>query len=356
MNEERRKSWLPLGMVPGATPSAPADAVGVEEAWERFRAEAAAVDPRDVTTFTHNTAVVLHNVRTGVAAVLAERAWFEAQQADGLRVDFERVAAAEGAAEALEFAAARAAAPARVPGTLRVKIKRSRVILDVLRASADLLVKGGVLSAADVPAAVENGPRGVARACVRYAALFRANRQQIRGATTVSSALVKEAATLGSELLREVKPRGVAKASARTEAERAASADRDRMAVVTTRRYDYVERVAVWRWGRDCEAFVPRMLTRDTSRSEADDEDVTDDADEDTTDTAVEETADEKDTTDTTAADDDADEGEDSEVTEEPVVVAEKPAAKKTAAPTKKPAAKGAPTEKPAAKRKARAR
>ena len=334
MNNEHRKSWLPPGMVPGVTPSAPADAVGVEESWERFRKEAAAVDPRDVSTFTHNTAVVLHNVRAGVAAVLAERPWFEAQREEGLRVDFERVASAEGAAEALEFTAARAAAPAREPGTLPVKIKRARVVLDIFRSSADLLVKAGILAVTDVPSAVENGPRGVARACVRYAALFRENHEKIRGATTVRSALVKEAAALGTELLRAVKPRGVAKGSARTEAERAAAADRDRMAVVVTRRYDYVERVAAWRWGRNCEAIVPRMLTRDTSRGDAvEGEDVDDEEAIEETD---EEVATDEDATDEPEARDDDDDG-DPEVVDEPVAPAKKTAAKKTAAKKKSP-------------------
>jgi hypothetical protein len=72
MGTEARKSWLPTGVVSGVTPSiAPAEAVGVEAAWERFRTEAAAVDARDVKTFTANASVVLHNVSTGVGAVMA---------------------------------------------------------------------------------------------------------------------------------------------------------------------------------------------------------------------------------------------------------------------------------------------
>ena len=274
MSTEARKSWLPVGVVANITPSlAPAEAVGVEAAWERFRHEAAAVDARDVKTFTGNASVVLHNVSTGVGAVMAERAWFEAQ-ADGPRVDFERVAAVESAAEALGFTAAQASASVSVPTTLAAKIKRARVVRKKLRANAEALVEAGVLAVSELPVFEDRGPLDVARACVGWAAFFRAKQAQIRGATGVRSTLVREAGELGSELLREIKPRGVANPRVRSEAERAAADDRDRMAVVVERRYDYVERVACWRWGRDCEAIVPPMRTRDLfSRETVEEED-----------------------------------------------------------------------------------
>jgi hypothetical protein len=265
MSTEARKSWLPVGVVANITPSlAPAEAVGVEAAWERFRHEAAAVDARDVKTFTGNASVVLHNVSTGVGAVMAERAWFEAQ-ADGPRVDFERVAAVESAAEALGFTAAQASASVSVPTTLAAKIKRARVVRKKLRANAEALVEAGVLAVSELPVFEDRGPLDVARACVGWAAFFRAKQAQIRGATGVRSTLVREAGELGSELLREIKPRGVANPRVRSEAERVAADNRDRMAVVVERRYDYVERVACWRWGRDCEAIVPSMRARDHS-------------------------------------------------------------------------------------------
>ncbi len=124
MSTEMRKSWLPPGMVPGATLSnGPPEASGFEASWERFRAEAAAVDAGAVKTFPYNAAVVLHNVRAGVAAVVAERPWFDAQ-ADGPRVDYAALGDAELAAEALVFAADQAAALGRVPTTVTVKIAR----------------------------------------------------------------------------------------------------------------------------------------------------------------------------------------------------------------------------------------
>ena len=250
MGTETRKSWLPVGVLVNATPSlAPAEAVGVEAAWERFRHEAAAVDPSDVKTFKQNASVVLHNVQTGVGAVMAERAWFEAQT-DAPPVDFARVADAESAAEALSFAAARAATCASEPPTLAAKIKRARKLCKTFRSNAEALVATDVLAATELPSLVEGSPIEVARACVAWAAFFREKHGKVRGAT------------------------GVRRGRPRSEAERAAADDRDRMAVVVERRYDYVERVACWRWGRDCEAIVPPMRTRDLfSRETVEEED-----------------------------------------------------------------------------------
>jgi len=157
MSTEVHKSWYPPGMAPGATPSAgPMEPVGFEASWEQHRPEAERVDARDVKTFTANATVVLHNVRAGVAAVAAERAWFEAQT-DGPRVDFARVASAETAAEALVFTAARARSVAREAPGLRAKIVRARAVLRVLRDGAAALVQQGVLSAVELPRAEGTG-------------------------------------------------------------------------------------------------------------------------------------------------------------------------------------------------------
>jgi len=310
--------------------------VGLEASWEQCREEAAHVDPRDVATFNHNASVVLHNVRTGVAAVVAERPWFEAQP-DGPRVDFARVAGAETAAEALVFAATRAGAITRVAPVVRAKIVRARRVLRILRGGAESLVEAGVLTAEEVPIVDGRGPLAAARSCVAYASLFRAKQAQTRNLTAVKPEHIREAAALGSELLREVKPRGVGGRAVRPEVERAAAADRDRMAVVVTRRYDYVERLAAWRWGRDCDAIVPTMLSRDLSRSEDNDEEELDD---DAIEASDEDANDEVSTDEDAAVDDEADDGDEGEA--EPVAQPPAPPPKATArkAVAPKPAAR----------------
>lgn len=318
--------------------NAPA-AVGFEASFERFRAEAAGVDSRDVKTFPYNASIVLYNVRTGVASVLAERPWFEAQP-DAPAVDFARVAAAETSAEALVFAAGQAASIGRIAPSLRPKLVRARVVVRTLKSAAATLVATGELSDEELPAGGGRGPLATARACLAYAALFRAKHAKTRGATSVKAALVAEAGALGSELLRELTPRGAMKRSPRTEAERATADARDRMAVVVASRYAYVERVAGWRWGRGLDAFVPAMLSRDTARGAASDEEALDDeeAHDEEDDGADEGDAEgEDDAANESGADDGAaeDDASDEDVAEEEPepVKAKKPGPKKATAP-----------------------
>lgn len=234
--------------------------------------------------------LLLHNVRTGVDAVLAERAWFEAQD-DGPKVDFARVASATDAAHALVFAAGRAGRRSKTKRDLRGKIQRARKALVTLRAGAEALLAAGIID--EVPPSMGAGPTGIARDCVAYASLFRTKRAKTRHLTAVTPALITEAATLGTELLDEVTPKGAPVRYQRSEAEAAAAADRDRTAVVVAQRYHYVERAAGWRWGSAAAEHVPPMLARVTGRGAAEG-DAEDDA-EDDEEAVDEETLDEKD-------------------------------------------------------------
>ena len=154
---------------------------------------------------------------------------------------------------------------------------------------------------------------------------------------------MKEAADLGSELLRTLKPRGVGRRGERSEAEVAASDARDRMAVVVARRYAYVERIAGFRWGRELGAAVPAMLSREVSRSGAE----ADEGAEDELNTEEEELDAEEAAADTDKADARKGAAPDEDTTE----VADAPAAAAAPAATKKSAAtkKAAATKKSAA-------
>jgi hypothetical protein len=323
MSDKSRRSWIPPELVPAPSPSmAPLAPVGLEASWEETRADAERVDPRDVTTFKGTATVVLHNVRAGVDAVLAERPWFEAQD-DGPKLDFARVASATTAAEALVFTAARASRRSSLKGDLVGKVKRARKTLTALRAGAEALVAAGIID--EVPASAGRGPTGVARDCVTLASLFRTHRAKTRHVTAVTPAFITEAATLGTELLSEITPKGAPVRYQRTEAERAAADDRDRVAAVVTARYHYVERAAGWRWGSAAAEHVPAMLTRELGRGGAvgegdddgeeevvDEEDDTDEGDDEATDGA--------------AADEPMDDGDDATPSEPVAKRAEEPA------------------------------
>jgi hypothetical protein len=341
-NEQSQKSWIPTENTLAPSPSmVPIAAVGNEASWERTRADAARVDPRDVTVFTGTATVVLHNVRTGVEAVLAERAWFEAQD-DGPTVDFARIAAATDAAHGLVFAAGRVVRRGPSKRGLRDKIKTARTTLGMLRVGADALVAAGVIDA--VPPSAGTGPTGLARDCIAYASLFRTHRAKTRHVTAVTATHITQAAKLGTELLEAITPKGAPVRYQRDPEAQAAADDRDRIAVVVAERYHYVERAAGWRWGSAAAEHVPPMLARAAGRGEAEgDDDALDDEDE----------VDAEETRDVSDEDAEGDEATSDDARDEE---AEPPAAKRDEEPAAKRDAEPAKREEPAAPPAAKAK
>lgn len=246
---------------------------GGEGALAAFTPEAEAVDARDVKPFSGGATLTLHNVRAGVAAVLAERAWFE-RDAQGPKVDFKRIEECAEAARALAFAARRAEQVVVQRPDLNAKFTRSAKLRRVLLKAADALVDGGVFLAAEV--ALIKAGRGwfdIAQDLVDIASLFRRHAAAVRGKTAVSAAQLREAATLGEELLALLTPMGARPKGERAEALTKATALRDRLAVVVARRYQEVERAAGWRWGRSLDEHVPSMLSRTRSKRVAEESD-----------------------------------------------------------------------------------
>jgi len=342
MSDKQRRSWNPPA--PQPTPStAPLAPVGLEESWERTRPDAERVDPRDLATFKGTATVVLHNVRAGVASLVAERPWFE-QQADGPKVDFARVASAVEAAEALVFLASRASRRASANRDLRARITKARERLETLRLAAGALVRAGLV--AEAPPTTGVGPTAVARDLVEYASFFRAQRPKTRNATAVTPELIRESAQLGTDLLRDITPKGAPVRRPRTEAERAASEARDRVAVVVAERYHYVERAAGWRWGAAAAEHVPGMLARDNGRGAVTDEEgATEEEDDEALGEGEGEDDDARDDASEGAARDDGDDAGEDDAAEEP---AAKKSAPKAAAPKAAPKArtKNAPKSK----------
>ncbi len=247
------------------------DLAGGEAALAEFTAEAEAVDERDVKPFSGSATLVVHNVREGIAAVMKERAAIEGD-ANAPKVDFSRIERCTESAKALAFAARRVEQVVIKRPDLRVKFAASSKIRRVLLKAADALVDAGVFDAAEV-ASIKAG-RGwfdVAQDCADLASLFRRNAAQVRGKTAVTAAQLKEAAALGEELLDALTPTGGRPRGEKAEALAKLTALRDRMAVVVARRYQEVERVAGWRWGRSLGEHVPSMLSRVRSKRAVDD-------------------------------------------------------------------------------------
>lgn len=239
-----------------------AELVGGEAAAEALRAEAESVDSRDVKPFTGSATLVAHNVRTGLAAVMRERAWFE-REPDAPKIDFARLQRCDEAARALVFVTRRAEQVVVKRPAVRAMCSRAAASRKVLLKAADALVDAGVFDA-DVVATIRAG-RGwidTAQDYVDLATLFRSNASRTRGKTAVKAEQIREAAELGAALLDVLKPGGARASSDKPEAQSQALLLRDRMAVVVSRRYAEVERAAGWRWGRALDEHVPAMLSR----------------------------------------------------------------------------------------------
>lgn len=133
-------------------PDGPPEAVGFEASWERFRAEALGLNPRDVKTSPYNASVVLPRRPGGSERRRWPTAVVRASARRAARVDFARVANTTAAAEALVFVASQAAGVARATPVVRAKIVRARVVVRALEAGATALVEVGVLQAEVSPA------------------------------------------------------------------------------------------------------------------------------------------------------------------------------------------------------------
>jgi hypothetical protein len=225
----------------------------------RYEGEAQAIDARDVTTFTGSTSRAVINVQTGVNAVLAEGARFQAKGAPA--VDLKAIEETVGLAKALDFAARRVRHGSRPSKTKQAEIRRAGVLRKVLVASARALVEAGLLDRAEVKRITGGrGPTRVAQSCCDLAALFRRHEATIRGSHAATEAQINEAASLGAMLVGVVVPRGAKAPAASDPATAQATALRDRLGVLLTRRYFAVESAGGWLWGRAVVDHVPALL------------------------------------------------------------------------------------------------
>lgn len=246
----------------GGDDEAPEALVEGERSYEACRAEAEAIDGRDVVSFKGSSVLAMHNARRGVEAVMAERGWFEGDK-EAPKVSFVKVAATTDAAKALAFATRRAEQVVVKRSDLRARLVQASRIRRTLLRACDALVDAGALDAGEV-AAIREG-RGwfdTVQDCIDLAALLRRNGAKIRGKTAVTAAQINEAATLGSELLAVLRPTGAKASGAKADALSAALDMRNRMAMVLARRYELVERAAGWRWGRELGEHVPALQSR----------------------------------------------------------------------------------------------
>lgn len=248
------------------TPVATGETVAVVDVLAPYRPAARKLAPKDVRVCRADVLLAQHNLRDGVARLLAERSFFDADKGSP-KVDWQALAALPALAAAL-VEAAKGCVPALSDKTLRARIAACFDLRALLLGDAQTLARKGVFAAAKVEAIVRgSGTYDAAEDCVALAKLYTAHAKALRGKTAVSAADVRSAAELGAALRVELSPGGArrSKPTALTEARDL----RDRLWTLLLGDYQRLEQWAGYRWGRALPEHFPALQTRAVKRRAA---------------------------------------------------------------------------------------
>lgn len=231
---------------------------GSQEDYERFLGDAQGL--AEVRPFRLDPSVAFHNVQRGVDAVLplAEQIRQELP-----KVNLEDLRTLPNVSLGLCFAASQVDRDGASSKQLAEPLKRAYALRETMLASAVALGLAGTLPKREVEKIQEGrGPLDAAQDCVDLAAVFKKHAAAVRGKTPVTAAQVTEAATLGTSLIKVLRPRSVKKDRRPTGALKDAVDVRDRFATIVTTRHELLRRVGHWFWGDAVDQHVPALQAR----------------------------------------------------------------------------------------------
>lgn len=214
---------------------------------ESFIPEARRIDPRDIIVCRCDVNLALHNVVRGVEAVIVHE---ETILRELPAIDIKQLREMIPLAQAVEFSARQVDRQAPSSKEVRQLIARGRELRLILLTAAESLAAVGIFPN-HVVSKIRAGKGDIDAAgdCVELAALFAKNASAVRGKTTVTPAIAKEAAEVGAKLLTVLKPRS---SSARKEVQaelREAREQRDRLFTLLVQRHDLLRRVGAYLFG-----------------------------------------------------------------------------------------------------------
>lgn len=247
------------------TPPQPDDSLpavaGTQADYDRFIGDALALDEKTVIPYRADASLAYANVELGLASLLARED--EARKLPGIDVDDLELLPSRCLAVA--FAATQIVDSSS--GAIANKLARAGVLRRKLFLGADALADAGIFPVAAVRALhAGSGKIDVASDCVGLAALFQKLAAQAKGKHAVTAAEVREAAELGSELLKLLKPR-TARKTRGVDAKQAADA-RDRLWTLVKHGHDALWRACAFLYGPDAiDAKVPALQARVASTS-----------------------------------------------------------------------------------------
>lgn len=234
---------------------------GSSQAYARFEARARALPVDALIQLDVDPTLARSNALRGAAVVFAAR---EAVVNTGMKVDWQAI----GDLDALGLALLWATAETRPvpPAALVPKIKQAWRLRRKLLKAVDALVAWELVTASERAEIVKgSGPIDTARDLLALARLFRRDAAVIVGKHPVTDEALAEAESLGTELVRALKPSRAKVVSARKSTD--AARMEDRMYTLLHRAYSEVERAAGALWGRDAATQVPSLRSRTRQKS-----------------------------------------------------------------------------------------
>ncbi|MDC3988422.1 hypothetical protein [Polyangium jinanense] len=234
------------------------DIVGSQKAYDDFLPAAQDLPEADVRTFRADPSLAYHNVKSGLDAIAPHIARITEELP---KVDVAALQTLDDLALAVIYAAAQVDRSS--DGSTPALLEKARAHRDVLIKSADALAAAGLIPLRTVEK-IRAGKGGIdlAQDCVDLAALFTKHAKDIKGKTAVTAASIKEAATIGTDLLKRVKPKGTKSKDPALDSVKV----RDRLWTLLVQRHRDLRRVGMWLWADDVDQHVPPLQSRNVTR------------------------------------------------------------------------------------------
>ena len=233
---------------------------GSEAAFEKCLPKALSIDPAEVVPMRGDPNLALHNVQVGLKALAPYMAGLKAALP---KLDFEAVQGLEEVALAAVFATSRVDRKAGAGKKVFALLTKARALRAVLLAAADAMEKAGLLPAAAVKKIRRGrGPTDAADDLVQLAALFRKHTAKLKNKSPVSPELIKQAATMGSDLLAALKPKHAKRKHVLTPEIQDAIDARDRTWTLLVQGHRDLRRAGMWVWADQVDKHVPPLQSR----------------------------------------------------------------------------------------------
>jgi hypothetical protein len=230
------------------------DVVGSQKAYDDFLPEAQKIPDASVRPFRADASLAHQNVQRGLTALVP--------LLDNIKDELPKVNIADlqklpDLALAVIYAAAQVDRGS--DGTTAALLEKARGLRDMLLKSAEALAAAGLVPERPVTKIrAGNGLIDTAQDNVDLAALFMKHEKGIKGKTAVTAAHVKEAAAVGTELLKRLKPKGTKAKDPALDAVRT----RDRLWTLLVTRHRELRRVGMWFWMEEVDNQVPALQAR----------------------------------------------------------------------------------------------